>query len=165
MGYGSADNYTPRVIDDVAAAIRQMQRHLKPRATILVGHSGGAAIVADLLGRDPDIANAALLVACGCDPVDRRARWMAEQPDPIFDKPNPSLLPLDMAAKVSPKVTVRLIVGAKDDNALPAYSEHYSQVLRERGVDASTTVLPGLKHDILFSPPVFAALEQLLAKY
>jgi predicted esterase len=165
MGYGAADNYTPRVVDDVAAAIRQLQAQYKPRATILVGHSGGAAIIADLLGRHPDIASAALLVACGCDPVDRRARWKPEQPDPIFSKPNPSLLPLDLAASVSTNVRVRLIVGAMDENSLPAYSEHYARVLRSHGVDAVATVLPGLKHDILFSPPVFATLEEMLAHY
>jgi len=40
-----------------------------------------------------------------------------------------------------------------------------AQALRVHGVDAVTTVLPGLTHDILFSPPAFSALEQLLAKY
>ena len=165
MGYGIADNYTPRVVDDVAAAIHQLQTQYRPRATVVVGHSGGAAIMADLLGRHPDIANAALLVDCGCDPVKGRARWKAKQGDPIFDRPNPSLLPLEMAAFVSLKVKVRLIVGALDDNALPEYSDSYAQALRAHGVDASVEVLPGLKHDILFSPPAFKSLEQLLALY
>jgi pimeloyl-ACP methyl ester carboxylesterase len=69
---------TPRVVEDVAAAIHGLQAQHHPRATIFVGHSGGAAIMADLLGRHPSIASAALLVACGRDPVKGLARWKAE---------------------------------------------------------------------------------------
>src|SRR5262245_40173731 len=51
MGRAVADNYTPEVVDAVARAARELKKAHRARATILVGHSGGAAIAADLLGR------------------------------------------------------------------------------------------------------------------
>ncbi|MNC86747.1 hypothetical protein D3C83_24210 [compost metagenome] len=73
-----------------------------------------------------------------------------------------SLQPLDVASGVRTDVTVRLLVGA-DDAVTPAgQSQRYAAVLRQRGIDAQVTVLPGLGHDITFTQPVFSETARLV---
>jgi pimeloyl-ACP methyl ester carboxylesterase len=129
-----------------------------------VGHSGGAAIVANIMGRHPDVADAALLVACGCDPEAWRARMYARRPSPIWDGPTGSLLPLSSVDGVAPAALVRLLVGEADDVALPQDRRRYAEALRARGVDARATVVPGLGHNILMTPDSFRALSALVSQ-
>jgi pimeloyl-ACP methyl ester carboxylesterase len=94
MGRAIADNNTPEVVDAVERAARDLATEHNTSAVVLVGHSGGAAIVANVLGRYPDLAQGAVLVGCGCDPVAWRAARLAETGNPMFAGPTRSLLPL-----------------------------------------------------------------------
>jgi pimeloyl-ACP methyl ester carboxylesterase len=114
------------------------------RRVVLVGHSGGSTIAALVLGLHPDVADAALLVACGCGATR-------------------SLQPLDVARSVRRDVTVRLLVGAEDAVTPPEQSQRYTDVLRQRGVDAQVTVLSALGHNITFTQPVFSEAARLLS--
>ena len=162
MGRAVADNYTPEVIDAVARAAREIADVHHARAIILVGHSGGGAIVADLLGRHPGVARGAVLVGCGCNPSAWRARRRAETGNPMFDGPTRSLLPLNLAHDVAPGTVVRMVVGEDDDVAPPVDSQAYATALRRRGIDVMVEVIPGLGHNILFAPRVFEALTNIL---
>ena len=162
MGRAVADNYTPEVVDAIARAARELAKDDHAHAVVLVGHSGGAAIAASLLGQHPDLARGAVLVGCGCDPSAWRARRRVETGNPIFDGPTRSVLPLDLAPDVAPGTLVRMVVGSEDDVAPPAYSHAYAMALRQRGIDVSVDVVPGLGHNILFAPPVFDALANIL---
>jgi len=164
MGGAVADNYTPEVIDAVLRAARELAKVYNARATILVGHSGGAAITADLLGRHPGVAQGAVLIGCGCDPPAWRKKRRAQTGNPVFDGATRSLLPLDLAQAVAPKTIVRLIVGKDDDVAPPAYSLAYAMALRKHGIDVSVEVLPGLGHNILFATPVFNTVAEVLMR-
>jgi pimeloyl-ACP methyl ester carboxylesterase len=162
MGHATGDNYTPDVIDAVASATRQLAAAYQARAVVLVGHSGGAAIVADVLGRHPDLVDAALLVGCGCDPEAFRARKRAQSWLPIWSGPNPSLLPLSLVTTVRPGTIVRMLVGADDDVAIPQDSRRYAQALQLHGVDVQLTIEPGLGHNILVTPAAFRELGLLV---
>jgi len=142
-GEARGDNYTAEVTDAVAATVRALKRQFMARRVVLVGHSGGATIAAVALGRHPDLADAALLVACGCGATQ-------------------SLQPLDVATGVRPDVTVRLLVGEEDEVTPSDSSVRYANVLAKRGVDAQAAVLPGLGHNIMFTRPVFAEIARLL---
>jgi len=143
-GEARGDNYTAEVVDDVATAVRTLATRFMARRVILVGHSGGATIAALVLGRHPDVAEAALLVSCGCGATR-------------------SLQPLDVTPGVRPDVIVRLLVGEDDEVTPPGQSQSYAGVLRKRGVDAQVTVVPGLGHDIMFTQPVFVEAARLLS--
>ena len=136
----------------------------RAHAVLLVGHSGGAAIAANILGRHPGIADGAVLVGCGCDPSAWRARRRAETGNSFFDGPTRSLLPLEAADAVAPGAIVRMVVGEDDDVAPAAYSQSYAAALRKRGIDVSVDVVPGLGHNILFAAPVLKAVEDVLRK-
>lgn len=160
MGRALGDNYTSEVVDAVASATRQLREIYHARAVVLVGHSGGGAIVANILGRYPDLADGALLVGCGCDPEAWRTRMRAQLP--IGNEPNPSLLPLSLAGKVRPETLVRLIVGAEDEVAIPEDSRRYTEALQQHGVDAQLTIETGLGHNILVTPAAFRELGSLV---
>jgi pimeloyl-ACP methyl ester carboxylesterase len=160
MGRAVADNYTPEAVDAIASAARQLREIYSARAVVLVGHSGGGAIAANILGRHPDLAEGALLVACGCDPEAWRSRMRAQLR--IGNEPNPSLLPLSLAGQVRPEVLVRLVVGAEDDVAVPEDSRRYAEALLRHGVDARLTIEPGLGHNILVTPAAFRELGSLV---
>ena len=142
-GDARGDNFTAEVTDAVATAIRSLKERYMARRVVLVGHSGGATIAAIVLGRHPQVADAALLVACGCGATR-------------------SLQPLDFVSGVRRGSTVRLLVGEQDEVAPAELSQRYAGVLQKRGVDAQVTVLPGLGHNIMFTQPVFAEIAGLL---
>lgn len=142
-GDARGDNFTAEVTDAVAAAVRTLKERYKARRVVMVGHSGGATIAAIVLGRHPGVADAALLVACGCGATR-------------------SLQPLDFVSEVSRGATVRLLVGDQDEVTPLELSQRYADRLQRRGVNAQLTVLPGLGHNIMFTAPVFAEIARLL---
>ena len=142
-GDARGDNYTADVTADVATAVRVLKERFMARRVVLVGHSGGATIAALVLGRYSDVADAALLVACACGSTR-------------------SLQPLNLASGIRRDVIVRLLVGEEDEVTLADVSFRYAEALQKRGVDARVIVLPGLGHNIMFTPPVFAEITRLL---
>jgi pimeloyl-ACP methyl ester carboxylesterase len=163
-GLTTGDNYTPEVVDAVAKAIDQLKSKFNPASTVLAGHSGGAAITADLLGKWPSKVNAAFMVACPCDLVAWRTHMQQMQNNnPIWSAPVRSLSPLDLAGNVLPSVRVRLLVGAGDNVAPRDLSERYAEALRAHGGDVTIAILPGLEHDILLEPVTLDALRNLAA--
>jgi pimeloyl-ACP methyl ester carboxylesterase len=118
----TGDNYTAEVVAAVAAATEQLKSRYRASTTILVGHSGGAAIAALLLGRYPDIANASLLVACPCDVPAWRKYMMSVRQNPIWQRPHQGLSPMDFVTGVNSSTTVELVVGDEDLVVLPEYS-------------------------------------------
>ena len=162
MGKAVGDNYTPEVVDAVASAARELASKYDASAVVLVGHSGGGAIAANVLGRHPEVADAALLVACGCDPAAWRARMGARQPGPIWDEPIASLMPLALVDGIAADTRVRLLAGVKDDVVLPEDNRKYAAELRARGIDVQLTLAPGLGHNILMSPEAFSELKLLI---
>jgi pimeloyl-ACP methyl ester carboxylesterase len=55
-GLTTGDNYTPEVVDAIEDGIDRLKQTYRPRAVVLAGHSGGAAIAANILGRHPATA-------------------------------------------------------------------------------------------------------------
>ena len=168
QGMRTGDNYTPDVVDRVAQAIRTLQTKFHPAATVLTGHSGGAAITGNLLGRYPSEVNAALMVSCPCDvPVWRKhmVKYEFSQVGPfslVFLAPVGSLSPMDLAGKVPPSTRVRMVVGGQDPVAPPDFTQEYAEALRRHGVDVAVEVAPGLAHNILLEPVVSDQLKRLL---
>lgn len=167
LGNWVGDNYTAAVIDAVAEAVEQLRRESSARAVILVGHSGGAAIVGDLIGRHPGLAQGALLVGCPCDVPAWRAYMKGRRPPKqaaIWEGPVPSLSPVALAKSVAPTTRVRLVVGSADDAAPPRFSQEYVDALARHGVEAQLSIEPGLGHDILLEPAVMSELRSLITE-
>jgi len=163
-GLAIGDNYTAQVTDDVHAVIRHLQTRYRPRAVIVMGHSGGAGVAANLLGRYPEDADAAVLVACSCDPRGFMERWKLKNPGVPRNQPNPSLSPLDMAAGVSRKTLVRMVVGSNDTVVLVQPSQAYAAALKRNGVDVRLAVVNGADHvSVLGTGEVRQAVAEVIA--
>jgi pimeloyl-ACP methyl ester carboxylesterase len=169
-GLATGDNFTPEDVDAVADGVRELQAKFHPSATVMVGHSGGAAIIGNLLGRRPPEIHAALLVSCPCD-VPSWRRYMVKAQftkvgpfSLLFLLPVKSLSPLDFANQVSPSVRIRMIVGSRDSSAPPRFTHEYARALRGYGVNTTVTVGQGLEHNILLDDIVFDQLMDLLAE-
>ena len=151
---GRSDHYTKVNVLEVGAAIERLRSKFQPKSLIVIGHSGGAATTALLLGMKPKLMDAAILVACPCDTVAWRAGRSAW---------NRSENPIKWADKVDGATRVVAFTGSKDDNTAPELARRYIETLALRGLPATFTSLPQETHNSAFrSPEVFRALGALL---
>lgn len=164
LGMALADNYTPEVIDAVTEAINKLKTEYSARTVILVGHSGGATIVANVLGLHPEVADGALLVACNCDPVAWRTKARAgEFAQFNWEHPYKSLSPLDLASGVSTSIKISLLSGAEDNSVSSTYTLAYAEALEKHGVHTIVKIASNLGHDdIVFTPLMFDQLKQII---
>ena len=136
-----SDHYTAENVDAVADAVVKLKARHKARATVLIGHSGGAATAGVIIGRHPGVADRALLISCPCDiprwrDMKRRSGWYS------------SLSPLDYAGKIPTTAKVIAITGDRDDNTDVELARDYVAKLKERGVAARFVAIPGAGHNI-----------------
>src|SRR5262249_49925857 len=121
------DSYTKHNIDAIAAALKVLREQHKITHLILVGHSGGPAISRVILGRQPGVADAALLASCPCfinEWRSGRRRWAH------------SLSPDEVIKQVPVATFVVALTGEADDNTRPMLAEDYVKTLAKRGVRA-----------------------------
>lgn len=162
-GLTTGDNYTPAAVEALAATVRALRRRYQARRVVLVGHSGGAVLVGDVLGHDPVLADAAVLAACPCNVRAFRQHMARRQRNPLWWQPVPLLSPQDVVGGVRPGLRVSVVTGLADPVALPVYSQRYVAALRARRVAARLLELPGQGHEILLTPPVLAEIKRLVA--
>jgi pimeloyl-ACP methyl ester carboxylesterase len=165
VGQATGDNYTPEVVDAIAEAIDQLKAKFHPARTVLAGHSGGAAITGNLVGRWPATVDGAFMLSCPCDLAAwRRHMQQMQNNAPIWSAPIRGLSPLELADKVQPSVPVRMLVGSADDVPPPDLSRRYAQALRSSGRDVTIEVLPDLGHEILDKPATLDAFANFVAR-
>ena len=87
------DNYNASNTDAVAAAMTELKHKFHARKVVLAGHSGGAAISANILGRHAGIVDAALLVSCPCDVREWRKHMFEKTHNSVFQGPIDTLSP------------------------------------------------------------------------
>lgn len=151
---GRADSYTKDNISEVANAIARLRQKFNPKKIILIGHSGGAATSAVILGLQPQLADGALLVSCPCDLVSWRSgrRAWPRSEDPI-----------KWIEQASTGIKVVALTGERDDNTTPALARTYVEALQARNISAQFKLLPGETHNSAFrSAEVFKTLQELL---
>ena len=151
---GRSDHYTQTNVTEVATAIERLIQHYAPRKTIVVGHSGGAATTAIMLGMRPALIPAAVLVACPCDLVAWRAgrrAWSASE--------NPA----KWIPQIDTQARVIALTGERDDNTRLELAQDYVSALSARGIIAEFRALPNETHNSAFkSQEVTHAIRQLL---
>ncbi|MFA5903817.1 MAG: alpha/beta hydrolase [Desulfobacula sp.] len=152
---GRADNWQRPTVLEIGAVIEKLKNQFKPETTIIVGHSGGAAIAAVLLGMQPDLADAAILIGCPCD--------MAEWRNGRGRTPWKSEDPLKWVNQVKQTVRIVALTGSGDDTTAPGLSKTYIEQLQQRGIKAEFRLVPDAGHiDVLKSQAITDALAELL---
>jgi pimeloyl-ACP methyl ester carboxylesterase len=151
---GRSDHYTRENIAEVGAAIEALRSKYTPNFVIIVGHSGGAATAAVLLGMKPQLADAAVLVSCPCELVSWRngGRAWARSENPY-----------GWAEKVSASTKVIALTGTRDNNTTPDLARIYVDLLKSRGIDASFQPIAESTHNsAIRSSEVSGAIAKLL---
>jgi predicted esterase len=140
------DNYTPAVTAQIDAAIHELQQRYHPARTVLVGHSGGAAVIANLIEADHAIANAALLVSCPCD----LAAWRARMSRFGGRRPHAdSTSPLEHAADLPKDIPIVVMVGSNDHTVGVANSQSFYAGAKAAGANVTLQVVKGSGHMML----------------
>ena len=99
-GNSSGDNYTIKVLESVYNLTNELKRKYNPSKVLLVGHSGGGAISANLISKYPRTYSNAVLISCPCDLHLWRAHMKKLQPEArIWDMEVKSLSPIEELKK------------------------------------------------------------------
>jgi pimeloyl-ACP methyl ester carboxylesterase len=157
-GFATGENYTPEVVGDIAAAIQELKAKLGADRVVLVGHSGGATIAANVTALNQGLVNHAFLISCPCDVPAFRLHMARLQWDPQWLIPVHSLSPSLTLDSLSGPTTITAISGANDPIALPEYAQTYVSKAAARGIQAEMIVIPGKGHEILLDPTVIDAV-------
>lgn len=160
-GLTTGDNYTSEVISTIAEVISKLKSFYHPSKTVMVGHSGGSAITADLVSLNPGLINIAVLVSCPCDlPVWRRHMLKKQWANPYWLFPVNSISPMDVARKISDNMEIQIIVGGNDDVTPPYINKEYADWLKSLNKKEQYFVVPNQGHEILLDETV---LNRILA--
>jgi pimeloyl-ACP methyl ester carboxylesterase len=163
-GTTTGDNYTADRIAAVAASIRQLQRRYRSARTILVGHSGGAAITADLAGTYPELIDGMILVSCPCELPEWRRHMKTVSPTPLWDQPVTSLDPIMLVGGIPARLKTAVLVGSDDKTTPVTFSRAYAEALTLRGIATDYRIVPGKDHELLGDPEVIGALQRMAAQ-
>ena len=153
-GFASGENYTADVADDVAAAIQALKARYGSTVVVLVGHSGGAAIAADVAARSGKLIQQVFLVGCPCNLPAFRRHMARLQWSPVWLLPVSSLSPDQALDQMDIGIRITAISGSDDALTLPDYAQAYIDKAAARGMTASMVIAPGQGHEILNSAPV-----------
>ena len=137
-----------------------MRRKFGATSVILVGHSGGAAIAADVAARSGDLIQQIFLVGCPCNVPAFRRHMARLQWSPVWLLPVNSLSPDQELAQMNRAIKITAISGSEDPLALPEYAQAYIDKASAQGIAAFMVIAPGQGHEILNSAPV---LERVTA--
>ncbi len=162
-GQTTGDNYTPDRIAAVAGTIRHLQHRYGQARTVLVGHSGGAAIAADLAATWPHLVDGVVLVSCPCALPEWRKHMKTVAPTPLWDAPVDSLDPVKLVGGIPPSLRAAVLVGAADKTTPLRFSRLYAEALSLRGIATDFRIIPGKGHELLGDPEVISALQRLAA--
>jgi predicted esterase len=152
---GRADNWRLLAVLEIGTVIERLKGKFKPDTTVVVGHSGGAAIAAVLLGIQPGLADAAILIGCPCDMVTwrlarSRTPWVSEDP-------------LAWVSTVKQTTRIIALTGSRDDTTAPGLAKTYIEHLQKRGIKAVFKAVPDAGHiDVLKSQAITDAIAELL---
>ena len=159
-GNASGDDYTRTVTFDVAAAIKSIRDEFFSSAVVLVGHSGGAAISANIAAASPGLIDSLILVSCPCDVPAFRKHMARQQFSPFWLWPSDSESPLDTVNAMTTQTKIYAITGEQDPITLVDYTRAYVDAADRRGIIASLTVLPERRHEILNDDAVIEFTQQ-----
>lgn len=151
------DDYTRENVDHLAAAVRELRTLWEPSKVVWVGHSGGSALGALVMGRHAGVVDDAVLASCPCGNI---RRWR-EHRNTSRGRPNAStwpnsLSPVDHMDGLTPGMRVVLITGDRDNNTRAEFSMPWIEKAQARGVEARMILLPGFDHGPVADVPEVA---------
>ena len=165
LGQLNGDNWNARNTDAVAEAIRTLKCRYHARNVVVAGHSGGAAITANILGRHPGLIDVALLVSCPCGSVEEWRKNMLQLTGiPVFKGEIHTLSPIEQVKDISDHVAITLMVGTQDKVAPQKFSEQYLATASKLGKNVKLIKLKGRPHNTFLYRAVFAEVGAMIKR-
>ncbi|MEO1046043.1 MAG: alpha/beta fold hydrolase [Pseudomonadota bacterium] len=164
-GMATGDNYTADRIAAIAEVIAAERQKYPGSDAVIVGHSGGAAIAANLAALYPQLVDSALLVSCPCVLDQWREHMLSIAPDAPFDQPVTSINPLNMVERINQDKRITIMVGEDDQVTPSSLSKLYYDRLKQRSVAAHFFVLADKDHEMLNSWEVLSMLTLLVGNH
>ena len=162
-GNTTGDNYTPEVMKAIQKLTSTLKEKHQPSKVLLVGHSGGAAISANLISTDGASYQGAVLVSCPCDLKEWRKHMKGQQPNTnIWDMKVDSLSPIEELKGIDDKTPITIIHGDQDPVAPFSQVQNYVEKLKESGKNVAFIRLENLAHEVAFNPQVFKAVSRFI---
>lgn len=161
-GESTGDNWNAKNTDAIADAIVRLRQSWHARKVVVAGHSGGAALAANILGRHPEGIDAALLVSCPCDAYRWRQHMLERTDDSGFRGKIDTLSPIEHVEKLSDHTNVIMVAGVLDPVCPLSLSQRYRDRAVELGKKVKLVELAGKEHEIFLDSAVLAELRKLL---
>ena len=130
-GQATGDSLNVTNTEAIAVAIGGFKHRWNARKVVVAAHSGGATLVANVLGRHLASIDEALLVSSVFDVAKWRQHMLEQTGAPVFQGKIESLSPIEQITGMSDQVEVTLMVGAQDEVVPPSFSEHSEAVARK----------------------------------
>jgi pimeloyl-ACP methyl ester carboxylesterase len=147
-------------VQDLAAATAELKARWNAPSLILVGHSGGSTLAADIAALHPGLVQTAIVVSCPCNVPAFRHHMAKAQRSPVWLFPVNALSPIQTLPQMGRATSILAISGSQDPIALPQYTKEYIQAAKARGLTASMVSIPGQGHEILLLPEVVRLVVQ-----
>ena len=162
-GKTTGDNYTRDVLAAINNVAAELKEQYNPSKIILVGHSGGAAISANLLAEYPHFYAGAVLVACPCDLHEWRAHMKALRPRArIWNKEVNSLSPIEEVERMDDSAQIIVLHGDNDEVVPIDIAKSYVAELEANNKQVNLILLENQGHEIAFDQKVFEAVKILV---
>jgi pimeloyl-ACP methyl ester carboxylesterase len=148
------DDYSRENVDIIAGTVMSLRAQYPGRRVLLVGHSGGAALSALVLGIHPHTADGAILAGCPCDIPNWRSWRNSTVGNDLFW--SRSLSPDHYIDGIPADALLVALNGTDDTNTLPKFADAYIKAAVAHGVaGARFFTVPEATHTNITSRPAF----------
>lgn len=156
LTYG--DNYTEEVVNAIGSVIKDVQNEVQPTKTIVMGHSGGAALTALLAASQPRLMDQSILVACPCNLGAWRKSMQQLTGDANWLNPMAGLSPFDAISELDQDRRIHLFVGEKDVVTPVFLTEEYHDAVMEIGGKVSMKIFDGEDHESIVRKEILTSI-------
>lgn len=141
--YHEGDAYRSHTVSAVSQAILNLKDHYGAKRLVVIGHSGGASILANAMGAEQRFRpNVAILLAGNFN----LKKWAEHRSFPNWYRGR-GLSPHAQITGISPNVKIIAMTGENDTNTLPDFAAAYVKDLTAAGKQASFTPVKNTDHD------------------
>ena len=165
-GNATGDNYTKEVLESIHKLSLDLVKKYSPSKIVLIGHSGGAAISANLLAEYSNLYSDAVLIACPCDLQLWREHMKELQPEAkIWDLAVNSLSPIEELKRIDDSAQL-IVVHGNNDKIVPInIAIQYVNELESNSKKVNFIKLENQGHEIASNKRVFEIIKELITNY
>ena len=144
--YDEGDAFRAHTVMAVSEAIMKLKEHYNAGRLVVMGHSGGANILANGLGYNEAFKPDTAILLSGSYYLEKWAkhrdlyRWYQGR----------GLSPHEHIESISEDVEIIALTGENDENALPEFARDYVEQLSSAGKNATFTEIRNAGHDDIF---------------